>query len=101
MGKRYARVTVTNQETHERHKLMVNGVFIAIGLTPNTHLFKGQLDMNSYGHLLLKDHTHTSVPGVFAAGDVADSRYRQAVVAAGAGCAATLDAERYLKEQGL
>lgn len=100
-GKQVTQVTVTNQKTNERQTLEVNGVFIAIGLTPNTQLFKDQLEMTSYGYLVLKEHTQTSVKGVFAAGDVADSRYRQAIVAAGAGCAATLDAERYLKEVGL
>ncbi len=99
-GKKVTEVTVTNQETHESHKLDVNGVFIAIGLTPNTHLFKGQLDMAPNGYLHLLEHTQTSVEGVFAAGDVVDSRYRQAIVAAGSGCAATLDAERYLKHKG-
>ncbi len=100
-GKRVSHTTVTNQKTGETQTLKANGVFIAIGLNPNTNLFKGQLEMNSYGYIILKGHTHTSVPGVFAAGDVADSRYRQAITAAGTGCAATLDAERYLKEQGL
>lgn len=100
-GKKVTSVTVTNQETQEAHKLMVNGVFIAIGLTPNTQLFKGQLDLTSYGYLKLVENTQTSVPGVFAAGDVADARYRQAIVASGAGCAAMLDAERYLKHKGL
>ncbi len=100
-GKKVTGVTITNQQTKKTSDLPTGGVFIAIGLTPNTHLFKDQLAMNDYGYLLLKDHTATSVPGVFAAGDVADSRYRQAITAAGTGCAATLDAERYLKEQGL
>lgn len=100
-GKKVTRVAVTHQDTQEIQNLEVNGVFVAIGLTPNTQLFKGQLDMTPYGYIKLTEHTYTSVPGVFAAGDVADSRYRQAIVAAGAGCSATLDAERYLKEQGL
>ncbi len=99
--KKVTGVLITNQQTKETSQLNAGGVFIAIGLTPNTYLFKNQLEMNDYGYLLLKSHTATSVPGVFAAGDVADSRYRQAITAAGTGCAATLDAERYLKEQGL
>lgn len=100
-GKVVTGVTIENQETKKVSQLPVGGVFIAIGLTPNTHLFKGQLEMNDYGYLLLKNHTATSVPGVFAAGDVADSRYRQAITSAGSGCAALLDAERFLKEQNL
>jgi thioredoxin reductase (NADPH) len=100
-GKKVHSVTVTNQETQEAHKLMVNGVFIAIGLTPNTQLFKDQLDLTPYGYIKLVEHTQTSIPGVFAAGDVADARYRQAIVASGAGCAAMLDAERYLKQKGI
>ncbi len=100
-GKSVTGVTITNQETKKTSSLSAGGVFIAIGLTPNTHLFKNQLEMNDYGYITLKGHTATSVPGVFAAGDVADSRYRQAITAAGTGCAATLDAERYLKEHGL
>jgi thioredoxin reductase (NADPH) len=99
-GKMVTGVTITNQQSKEISDLAVDGVFLAIGLTPNTQLFKDQLAMNNYGYLLLKEHTSTSVSGVFAAGDVADSRYRQAITAAGTGCAASLDAERYLKEHG-
>ncbi len=100
-GKKVTGVTVTNQNTHKTTHLATAGVFVAIGLTPNTHLFKGQLAMNDYGYLTVQDTTVTSVPGVFAAGDVADHRYRQAITAAGTGCAAALDAERYLKEQNI
>lgn len=94
-------VTITNKKTGAQKELPAQGVFIAIGLTPNTALFKNQLEMNSAGYILPKNHTATSVPGVFVAGDVADSRYRQAITSAGTGCAATLDAERYLKENQL
>ncbi len=100
-GKKVTHVTVTHQQIGQPQTIKANGVFVAIGLNPNTHLFKGQLEMSPYGHITLTKHTHTSVPGVFAAGDVVDNRYRQAITSAGNGCAATLDAERYLKEQGL
>lgn len=100
-GNKVSQITIKNQKTGETTTLPTRGVFIAIGFKPNTALFKGQLALTSYGHIQLQEHTQTSVPGVFAAGDVADSRYRQAISAAGTGCAATLDAERYLKELGI
>jgi len=90
-------VRVFNNISKEKRVLPVTGVFIAIGHTPNTDLFKGILDMDQVGYLITQGKTtKTNIPGVFAAGDVQDKDYRQAVTAAGTGCMAALDAERYL-----
>ncbi|MGB3683335.1 MAG: thioredoxin-disulfide reductase [Rubrobacteraceae bacterium] len=93
-------VRVRNVKTGEVETLEMDGFFTAIGHEPATKLFAGQVEMDEGGYILQHEHTMTSVPGVFAAGDVSDTRYRQAVTAAGDGCMAAIDAERWLEEQG-
>jgi thioredoxin reductase (NADPH) len=90
-------IVLKNLKTNQRKTLAVEGVFVAIGHTPNTQLFKGQLDMDETGYLVTTDGAKTTAPGVFACGDVQDRVYRQAITAAGSGCMAAIDAERYLE----
>jgi thioredoxin reductase (NADPH) len=93
-------IRTKNLKTEEEDDIEVEGFFAAIGHAPATGLFKDQVEMDEGGYILQKEHTMTSVPGVFAAGDVSDKRYRQAVTAAGDGSRAAIDAERWLEEQG-
>lgn len=93
-------VRLRNVKSGEISTLRTDGVFIGIGHKPNTDLFKGQLEMDALGYLITKERsTKTNIPGVFAAGDVADSVYRQAVSASGTGCMAAMDAEKFLESQ--
>jgi thioredoxin reductase (NADPH) len=95
-------VRVKNNQTGEETEIPVSAFFVAIGHQPNTNLFKGVLDMEESGYIVTKPKsTKTNVPGVFASGDAQDNVYRQAVTAAGTGCMAALDAERYLGEIGV
>ena len=89
-------IVVRNLKTGKLTDVPLDGVFIAIGHTPNTELFKGQIELDANGYIVTHDGSHTNVPGVFAAGDVQDHIYRQAVTAAGSGCMAAIDAEHYL-----
>lgn len=89
-------VIIRDIATNEKQTLDAGAIFVAIGHEPNTELFKGQIELDEQGYIVLKDHTKTSVEGVFAAGDVHDHRYRQAVTAAGFGCMAGIDVDKYL-----
>jgi thioredoxin reductase (NADPH) len=89
-------VRLKNVKTNQEHLLECAGLFVAIGHIPNTQLFKGVIDMDENGYILSKQGSATNIPGVFVAGDCSDHIYRQAITAAGMGCAAAIDAERYL-----
>jgi thioredoxin reductase (NADPH) len=91
-------VRLRNPETHAVREIPLEGVFIAIGHDPNTSVFRGKLEMDANGYLIAKHGSLTALPGVFVAGDVQDHRYRQAITAAGSGCMAAIDAEKFLEE---
>jgi thioredoxin reductase (NADPH) len=96
-------IKLKNNQDGSKEEIPASGLFVAIGHTPNTAFLKGQLELNEKGYIKYTQHfrTFTSVPGVFAAGDVADDYYRQAITSAGTGCMAALDAERYLAAEGI
>lgn len=93
--------TITNVLTQEKNELKTDAVFLAIGLKPNTNMFADQIELTKFGHIHIHDFVKTSIPGIFAAGDVCDPKYRQAIVSAGFGCIAALEAERYLAAHNL
>jgi thioredoxin reductase (NADPH) len=97
-NKKISSISVKNLKTGEERKIPVGGLFVAIGHEPNTSIFRGQLELDDRDYIILTKHTKTSVDGVFAAGDVHDYRYRQAVTAGGFGCMAALDVEKWLME---
>jgi thioredoxin reductase (NADPH) len=95
-GDNVTEIVVENVLDKRTMTIPTNGVFLAIGYSPNTDIFKGKVEIDEYGYVLVEDHTKTSVDGIFAAGDAVDYIYRQAITSAGAGCMASLDAQAYL-----
>lgn len=100
-GNHITQVVVQNKKTNELHELSADVVFLAIGSKPNTQIFKDQLALDSYGYIKLEPGKNSPKEGVFVAGDVSDFKYRQAIVSAGAGCMAALEAQRYLEKNNL
>ena len=100
-NQKVSQIKVKNISTNQVETLEIGGLFVAIGHEPNTKLFKGQIDFDDQGYILLKNHTQTNVDGVFAAGDVHDHRYRQAITAAAFGCMAAIDVDKYLSEHAV
>jgi thioredoxin reductase (NADPH) len=97
-GQHISEIIISNQNTKESYSMKADVVFLAIGQKPNTGIFKDQLELDKMGYIELNNKTHTSVEGVFVAGDVADYRYKQAITSSGSGCMAALDAQRYLEK---
>jgi thioredoxin reductase (NADPH) len=95
-GQNMTSIVIENQKDRSLKEIQADGLFVAIGMIPNTAIFKDQIEIDKYGYIIVKDHTKTSKDGVFVAGDAADYKYRQAVVAAGSGCMAALDLQAYL-----
>ncbi len=98
-SQKVSQITVKDVTTNKVDTLEVGGLFVAIGHEPNTKLFQGQIEFDAQGYIVLKNHTQTNVDGVFAAGDVHDHRYRQAITAAAFGCMAAIDVDKYLSER--
>ena len=93
------KAVVIDNQSQQTSEIPVHGIFIAIGHKPNTEIFQGQIDLDENGYIITEGKSSkTNLPGVFAAGDVQDSSYRQAITAAGSGCMAAIDAERYLAD---
>ena len=98
-GQKFQKVILKNVKNDEKVTLEAGGLFVAIGHEPNSKILEGQVELDTNGYVVLKNNTETSIPGVFCAGDVHDHRYRQAVTAAGFGCMAAIDADKYLAER--
>jgi thioredoxin reductase (NADPH) len=94
-------IKIKNTENGQTSELAVDGMFMAIGHRPNSEIFKNFVDCDEHGYIIVKEHTKTKTPGVFAAGDISDPHFRQAITAAGMGCQAAMQAQRYLEEKGI